>query len=312
MRVRRSLKIAALVFVAIVVLAFIATFFIDKPLRGLVESNINSRLVGYSARVGTVHFHPIGFSLDLLDVVLVQQAHPDPPVMRIGQLHASVHWRELLFGRAVADFQMYRPVLYVDRTHFEAESKDPTPIDKHGWQDALQSIYPLKINRFEITDGDITYYDGGPTKPLHFGRVEVLAQNIRNIHSPDRTNPSPVTMKAIVFDNGHLSVDGNADFRAEPSLGVKAAVKIDGVPLAHFQPVVRHYNLDIRKGMLAAEGDLEFAPTVKTADLKQITVDGVDADYVHKAETAGKEQTTKTEVKETAKEANNKPGVLDK
>jgi hypothetical protein len=312
MRVRRWLKIGALVFVAVLVLAFVATFFIDEPLRRVVESNMNRQLVGYTTRVEKLHFHPIGFSLDLLDVVLVQDAHPDPPVMRIGQLHASVHWRELLFGRAVADFQLYRPVLYIDRTHLEAEAKDPTPVEKKGWQDALQAIYPLKINRFEITEGDVTYYDGGPTKPLHLGRVRVVAENIRNIHSPDRTYPSAVKLEAIVFDNGHLTLDGHADFLAEPHAGVKAAVKLDGVPLAHFQPVVRHYNLEVRRGTMAMEGDLEYAPTIKMAALKRVIVDGVDADYVHKAETAVKEQQTKTQVKETVKEADNKPGVLVK
>jgi hypothetical protein len=312
MAVRKPLKIAALAVVVVLLLAFLATFFIDEPLRRLVESNMNRRMVGYTARIAKVHFHPIGFSLDLLDLVLLQDAHPDPPVMRIGQLHASVHWRELLFGRAVADFRLYRPVLYVDRSHFETEMKDPTPIDQHGWQDALESIYPLKINRFVIEEGDVTYYDGGPTKPLHIGQLELVAENIRNIHSPDRTYPSPVRATASVFDHGHLAVDGHADFLAEPHAGMKADVKIDGVPLAEFQPIVRHYNLVVRKGVLATEGQIEYAPSVKTVDLKTVTVDGVDADYVHKAETAVKEQQTKTQAKEAIKAADNKPGVLFK
>ena len=312
MAVRKPFKIAAVVVVGVLLLAFLATFFIDGPLRRLVESNMNRRMVGYTASIGKLHFHPIGFSLDLLDLVLVQDAHPDPPVMRIGQLHASVHWRELLFGRAVADFRLYRPVLYVDRSHFETEMKDPTPIDQHGWQDALESIYPLKINRFVIEEGDVTYYDGGPTKPLHLGRLELVAENIRNIHSPDRTYPSPVQATAILFDNGHLVVDGHADFLAEPHAGVKADVKIDGVPLAQFQPIVRHYNLVVRKGMLATEGQIEYAPSVKMVDLKTVTVDDVDADYVHKAETAVKEAETKAQAKEAVKAADNKPGVLFK
>src|SRR5690349_18044327 len=103
--------------VAIAVLLVITAFFLDEPLRRLVERQMNERLKGYTASVRKLDFHPIGFAIDLFDVVLVQNASPDPPVMRIERLSANVEWSALIRARLVADFSLVRPVLYVDRDH---------------------------------------------------------------------------------------------------------------------------------------------------------------------------------------------------
>jgi hypothetical protein len=54
----------------------------------------------------------------------------------------------------------------------------------------LQSVYPFKINRFRIRDGDIPYIDTDPKRPLHLEQLEFVDDNIRNIHSPARAYPS--------------------------------------------------------------------------------------------------------------------------
>ena len=86
--------------VVIAVVLLISAFLLDEPLRRLVERQMNERLKGYTARVHKLNFHPIGFSLDLYDVVLMQNANPDPPVMRIDRLNANVQWTALFRGLA--------------------------------------------------------------------------------------------------------------------------------------------------------------------------------------------------------------------
>lgn len=92
----------------LVLLAF-AVALIGEPLRRSMERKINDRLQGYTATIGRVDFHPIGFSLDLEDATLVQDANPDPPVAQFPSLTASVQWKALLRGRVVADFQAILP-----------------------------------------------------------------------------------------------------------------------------------------------------------------------------------------------------------
>src|SRR5437870_6525875 len=99
-----------------------------------------------TARMAKPDFQPRSFSLDLRDVVLIQNANPDPPVMWIPRLEARVQWKETIFGRVVADFRMVRPACYVIRTHFKTEETDPTPIDENGWQHALEAVSPFKFS----------------------------------------------------------------------------------------------------------------------------------------------------------------------
>src|SRR5687768_218145 len=87
----------------LIVAAVAASFFIDEPLRRYVERQMNARLQGYTVRIGALDVHPLSFSVDVTDVSLTQDAHPDPPVVRIPALSAGVQWRALLSGTIVAD-----------------------------------------------------------------------------------------------------------------------------------------------------------------------------------------------------------------
>ncbi|HKC40460.1 MAG TPA: hypothetical protein VKC15_13030, partial [Gemmatimonadales bacterium] len=75
----------------LLVIAYTIAFLIDEPLRRYTEAKMNHSLKGYTARIGQLDFHPLGFALELSEVVITQDAHPDPAVMRIERLSAGVH-----------------------------------------------------------------------------------------------------------------------------------------------------------------------------------------------------------------------------
>ncbi|HEY7317503.1 MAG TPA: hypothetical protein VIE89_08010, partial [Candidatus Binatia bacterium] len=110
----------------ILVLIFVAAFLLDEPLRKKMEADINKSLKGYSVRIGHLDFHPVGLSLDLEDATIYQSAHPDPPIAHIPNLSASIHWKALLHGGLVADFELDNPTLRFDLTQFSQEAKDKT------------------------------------------------------------------------------------------------------------------------------------------------------------------------------------------
>jgi hypothetical protein len=129
----------------ILILAYAIAFLIDEPLRRYTEAKTNHALKGYTARIGKLDFHPIGLSLDLGDVVVTQDAHPDPPVLRLERLSASVYGRALLSGKLVGAVELIRPSVYLNLPQARKEINDPTPVKERGWQDALQAVYPLKM-----------------------------------------------------------------------------------------------------------------------------------------------------------------------
>ena len=175
-RLSRRTRWTLAIFASAIVVAVLLSFFIDEPLRRSVEGQMNARLTGYSVSIGKLRFHPIGLSLTLSDLVFTQQANPEPPVGRIPRLDASVHWRALLSWKLVANFALDRPKLYVNLAHLRSEAADPEPVAKHGWQEAFQAIYPLKINQFTIVNGEATYVDDGPFEPLELSAVNVAGR----------------------------------------------------------------------------------------------------------------------------------------
>ena len=307
---RRRWIVAAVALLALVGLAsVIALFFIDEPLRRYTEGKMNARLKGYSATIGALHFSPINFSLELRDTVIVQDEHPDPPVANIGRLYASVHWRALLAGRVVGDILIERPVVILNLPQAKEEIADPTPVKDKGWQDALQAIYPLKINELRITRGDVTYKDHGPFKPLQIQDLELEASNIRNVHSEQGVYPSPMRLTARVFGGGSVNATGWADFLAEPHTAFMTDVKLDGIELDYFKPITNRYHLVMDKGTLSAYGEIEIAPEFKSVKLWNATVDGVHVDYVHTPQMAGVGKAVAHEATNAADRAQD-PGLM--
>lgn len=289
----------------ILIVVFVLAYLIDEPLRRKMERDINARLEGYTVRVGRLDFHPIGLSLDLEESTVYQNAHPDPPIAYIPNLSASVHWKALLFGRLTADFQIDDPKVHFDLRQFAQEAKDETPIQERGWQEALQAIYPLKINRFAIRNGDLTYVDKGPFKPLHVTKLNFIAENIRNVKSEKGVYPSPVYLEGVVFDKGKAKLEGYADFFATPHLALKADLELGQIVLDYFKPITERYQFSVRKGSLSTRGSIEYAPEIQKFLISNITLNGLDADYIHlEAETAPTEKVTKEAGKVARKTAN--------
>jgi hypothetical protein len=309
-RRRRWLWGAIIALVVLVTAVAVASYYVDEPLRRTIVRQMNAQLKGYRASIRAVSFHPLGLSLTVYDLEFLQEAHPDPPVFLARRLDASVEWKALLHGRLVANFAFDQPAIYVNLRQLRAEARDPTPVKDHGWQEAFQAIYPLKINEFRVTDGIVTYVDDGPFPPLELSRINLAARNIRNVHSKDRTYPSDLYLDAVVFDSGHLTLEGHADFLAEPIPGVQGDVTLKAIALDYFKPVLNHGSMAIQGGVLSAAGGFEYGPTVRLADLKDATVSGMQIEYVSTPQSAGAPQQAAKKTAEAAQQANNAPGLV--
>jgi len=295
-----SIGVALALLIAFV---YVAGLFPNEKMRAAMERRMNASLKGYSAQIGQVRVRPLGLSVTLEHLVLRQQAHPDPPILDVPVLTASVHWRELLTAHLVADFFVDHPRLHVNLQQLETEQKDPTPVKEKGWQQAIESIYPLKINQLRIREANVTYIDTDPRRPLVLEHLTGWASNIRNIHSRARTYPSPFEAKAVVFGTGRASLKGDADFLAEPYAGVKGEFRLSEIPLAAVEPVASHWNVEVKGGTFSAQGELEYAPKVRALKIPDIRIDDVTLGYVRggSARPAAPAPAAKTDAGDTPK-----------
>jgi Domain of Unknown Function (DUF748) len=289
----------------LVLLLVTVAFFIDEPLRAYVEQKMNRSLKGYTVHIGSLDFHPIGFSVELEDVQLVRTDEPHPPVATIAHWTASLHWKALLSGRVVNDQYIERPRFHITRTLARHEVRDDMPVKDRGWQDAVESVYPFKINQVRIVDAELTYIDEAkPERPLRARGMNLYASNIRNVQSADQDYPSEFSLQGTLFESGTIRLDGHADFLAEPHVAVKADLEMDGVSLGSFIPVTARYNVQLSGGTMAGEGSVEYAPSVKVVHLKRLTIDGLHLDYVHATQTKRAEAERAKATVETAKSIN--------
>jgi hypothetical protein len=289
-RRRRWPRTVAACFGAAVLALAVALAFVDEPLRRRVQARVNAELAGYTVTIGELDLQPFGFALVLQEVTIVQDAHPDPPVAFLPRWRTSVQWRALLSGRLVADVEFDRPELHLTHRQEQAEAADATPVAERGWQDAVEAVYPLRINAVDIEDAALNYVDSTKLPPIRLRDLDVRASDIRNVRSVPGRFPSPFSARGTLQDTGRLTMDGRADFLAKPTIAVRSRFTVRDLRVAFAQPIVRHYNLSITQGVLATTGRLEVAGGRTLLDIADLGLASARIDYVHEAATAAREE----------------------
>jgi len=307
------IAISVLASIAIlIVLIGVASYFMDPILRTRMESAMNAKLTGYHTRLGHAHLQLLDGVVALSDLVITQNAHPNPPVAGLPVVRAELDWDDLLSGHIVARFTLTHPRVRIDLTQLRHERAGKVPIAKRGWQEALQAVYPFKINRLKVVDGAILYIDTDPNRPLNIEKLNLIADNIRNIKSARDAYPSRIHAEAVMLGTGTAAIDGHANFLAEPFAAVRARYRISHVPLGKFEPEVKRANLAVTGGQLASTGSFEYGPKVRSVEAVYAYFDGVAITYSHSLKTAAAESARLETVKQRAAEISNAPGTLIK
>ncbi len=303
-------KWGALTALVLLLLAVGGLMVVNRQLPAYIERQLNVHVEGYRFTVGQATLSP-SLSLDIQQLTMIQTDHPDPPVAVIPRWVLSIQWSQIFSGVLVSDYLVSRPVLHITLPQASQELHEGEPIHEKGWREAVYSFYPIKINEFTIEDADVTYVDQDASKPLHVTHLNLLAGNIRNIRSPNDAYPSDLTLDGNIFDSGRIQMQGHANFLAEPHAGIKADLALHHVALEPLLPVTARYNVQIRGGVLSAEGQLEYSAKGEIqANLKTLTIENARVDYVHTSQTTAKETQVGRAAVTTAKKLQNKPETL--
>ncbi len=273
---------------------------------------MNERLKGYETRVAGAHLRLLDGALTLSDVTLIQKAYARSPVGHFPVLIIEIQWSELLTGHVVADLLLFHPRLRVNLIQLRSERADKVPFSKKGWQDAIESIYPFKINQFTVDDADVTYVDTDPNRPLRLEHLYVTAGNIRNTRSAATAYPSPVQAEATVFESGQAVIKGHANFLTKPVASLAASYHLKNVPLNQFKPELSRINFNIEGGTLASDGFVEYGTKAKRVEVYDARIVGGRFGYTHTAPTAVAEARRVAEVKAGTKEISNAPELVVK
>lgn len=168
--------------------------------------------------------------------------------IKVDNIDLSVEWSALFHGSIVGELVFNKPKLVFtkDKTEISDVKKDTNDFRK-----VLKDFMPLKINRFEINNGDIHYADPGasPKVDVSLQDVYLLAQNLKNVEDSKTELPSPITARANVY-GGTLSLNMKMDALAKKTqFDMNAEVK--SANLVKLNDFFKAYgNFDVNKGTL--------------------------------------------------------------
>ncbi|WP_257310433.1 DUF748 domain-containing protein [Geothrix fuzhouensis] len=279
-----------------------------RPMQRWAERTMNANLKGYTVKIGRVRPHLWRFAFDLDDLVLRQTTHPDPPVADFGALKFSLLIPDLLRFKVAGNLTLVRPALHIDLAQIEEEVRSHVGLKGRGWQKAVESIFPFKLDQVQVQDGSVLYRSRGATdKPIQITRIHMVTTNVRNIAVSKSTFPSPVTMEGVLFDTGKVWFKGAADFLREPYAAARGELHLEQVPLDRLSPLAQSYQVKTKGGLLSLQGSVEYTPEAHKVHVAEVVFDHLHVNYVTSRATKSIEKEHAEQVIKLAERVRNAP-----
>ena len=165
----------------IVVVILVVHFMLAIWVRDYVNRKL-SEIEGYRGHVAAVTLHLWRGAYQIHKVEIEKTNGKVPvPFFSAPLVDLSVEWRALFNGAFVGEIYFNQPEL-----NFVKDAQ--VGIDK-PWAQKIKELFPLKINRFVVHDGQIHYRDFRKTPKVDvvFDRVRMLARNLTNSEKLSKT-----------------------------------------------------------------------------------------------------------------------------
>ncbi len=199
----------------------------------------------------------------------------------------SVEWRAIFNGNIVGELEFDSPVLIFtkDKVELSDVKKDTT-----NFRNLLNDFIPLKVNRFEVFDGDLHYTDNTskPKIDVALKQTHILALNLSNVTNDKVALPSTVTANAFAYE-GTITFDMKLNaLNVHPTFDLNAELKNTNLVLLN--DFLKAYgNFDVHKGnfglyteMAARDGKFKgyVKPIIK--DLKVVGLEDKPDNFFNK------------------------------
>jgi len=169
------------------------------------------------------------------------------PLFACPNIDISIEWASLFKGRIVSELEFASPAL-----RFTEDAAEPEQMEKdtNDFRRMLKTFTPLKVNRFEVFDGKISYLDNTvkPVVDIELDNAHIIARNLSNVVDTTLL-PANIKADADVY-GGTLNFNMRIDALAEhPTYDMNVEVK--DANLVRLNDFFKAYaDFDVNKGML--------------------------------------------------------------
>ncbi len=224
-----------LIAVVVVVHVYLAVWVRDYVNRKLSEIH------GYRAHVAAVTLHLWRGAYQIHNLKIVKTSGDVPvPFFSAPLVDFNVQWKALIFERSlVGEIQIYRPKMNL--VNGPSPTQRQAPVDE-PWAQKIKQLYPLKINRFTVHDGEIHYRDfsKNPKVDVSVDRVEMVATNLTNSKKLSKTLIAEVEIEGRPLRVGQGRMQMSLDpYARKPTFALN--VELKEIPLVKLNDFAKAY-----------------------------------------------------------------------
>jgi uncharacterized protein involved in outer membrane biogenesis len=213
-----------------------------------------SEIPGYRAHVAAVTLHLWRGAYQIHDIDIKKTSGKVPvPFFSAPLVDLSVQWHALIFEHAaVGNIEIYRAKMNL--------VNGPTPETRQTevdapWAQKIKQLYPLKINRFAVHNGEIHYrdYRKEPSVDVMADRVQMVAVNLTNSKKLSKSLIADIRMEGRPLRAGNARAQISLDpYASRPTFAVN--LEVSAVPLVIERFLEGLWRLHLQRGDLQ-DGD---------------------------------------------------------
>lgn len=249
---KKGLKIFLIVLVVLVA--------VRLALEPVVEHYVNKSLdnmEGYSGSIADIDLNLYRGAYRVEGLSLHQTNDSiSTPFVTIDTLDLAVDWQALFDGKIAGEVLIVSPTL---NFVMEKEGEQEQTGEDTDWVAALEDLMPLTVNRFEITNGTISYKDPSvkPDVDVAVEKLHLLAKNLSNVQDSLQELPASVVATATSIGGGKLDLDMKMNILQQiPEFD--AQLKFMSVDLTQVNDFIKAYgNFDVKAGTFSLISEMK-------------------------------------------------------
>jgi Domain of Unknown Function (DUF748) len=233
----------------------------------IVKNYVNrqlARMPDYKGAISDVDIHLWRGAYTIRNLRLDKTSGAVPvPFVAAPTIDLSVQWKELFHGSVVGEVTVERPHINFVAGPTEEQSQKGM---KKGWDQILENLFPFKINKFQVDDGDIRFRDFSkkPNVDIFAHHVYGTATNLSNARTVVAQLPAGLRAHGKTIGDGEFDVHLRMNPMSEKPT-FKLAAAVTNMNLVALNDFLRAYGkFDVERGnfsvyseVTAAEGHYE-------------------------------------------------------